>query len=458
MLPIKYPFFLNSRALRNISGLRKVVRTEPSTKMIFPSIVFVVYFSFATAIDGPPTGNWQLPTIACEEGIACFGSKNNVKAYGIIGENKDNSCIKGNNCHIRIRVGRYLEDMSKIWWELQVPAAWTSAKSADVVNAMFWVSKVKSNIEKPNGRIAIKAIIKNSPEEVKNIIQYITYDNTVISRDDKLVTNGKAQGFKFMNFLPNQLWEDDRRVYVVNDVHMFHFQSNTTLFYEDIAGKKCYNINLLEDKVYLHLTVTAPVVGASEQVVSDSPMRLFEFKNEMNNPSLPDNQPIMDNVACSVGSETSTPKSVIITPSVPPIPSSHLPTQMTPESGPETQATMTTSATSDPLSTTTRSLPSLPKDKDSKQSSSPLVFYILGGGLILALLLIALLCFLCRKKKKKRNRTIVNTRVSDSDPDFRSVMTSGTPSELDKRSKITSNLSRPALGNRDPRSKMKSIA
>ena len=405
------------------------------TTIFLVSILVVSIFPVVSGYDGPPPRNYALPTWECEKKVACFGSRDNITAYGLRGETIENSCIKGNGCPIRIRAGRFESDEDKVWWELQVPAANNFPDYRDAVHAMFWVSKTRSNRNKPNGRIAFRAELWTSPGTVKVLVKQ--NDLVLVSPQNNLVTNSKMKGFQFSELLSNQHWEDDRGLYRVNFVNIFSFNSNTILSYEDARGNKCYYIDLLNDAVFLHLTLKAPTLNYAEQAVSDSPMKLFEPKTATsNNPSMKGRYPIVNSVACSVESPNDNH-----TVKPPTLPSTTFPstTQRLPPAGPirtvppEVPVSVAMNpppiedgsppgddddgpVTSVPTITThthlsTRILPNVSTDKDTKEQSSSMIFYVLGGILLAALILIAIFFCSCKKKNRKRERIKSNEGI-----------------------------------------------
>lgn len=390
---------------------------------IIPVIAVVLHLTLGLVcgLDGPPVKN-QLPIIACLEDVACFGSRDGRTSYGIGGETLSNSCIKKNNCIIRVRTGLY-DGKSKVWWELQIPAAWNTTTSNDAVEAMFWVSKTRSNMDRPNGRVAVKVRLFTSPTKVKETVVQDT-DSVLVTPNNRKVSNGNIKGFRYKGLTPNQYWTDDPIADggSINYVNILHFDSGTKLEYQDNEGHKCYEVNLLTDAVFLHLRVRARLLAATEMAVSDSPMKLFQYKTANNNPSLKGLHPVTDSIACTVESaddihgSTKRPTSSRPTPrptkaATVPVHSSTVTPLTNPKPDTSSPAVVTTSLIKDSEPTTahsesssgvTRSLPTLPTGKDSKQSSSPTVFYILGGILIIIILLIALAWFICRKWPKRR--------------------------------------------------------
>ena len=423
---------------------------------IFLVSIFLVSIFLVSGYDGPPTRNYALPTWECEEKVACFGSRDNITAYGLRGETVENSCIKGNGCPIRIRAGRFESDQDKVWWELQVPAANNFPDYPDAVHAMFWVSKTRSNKNKPNGRVAFRAKLWTSLGTVKVLVKQNGL--VLVSPQNNLVTNSKMKGFQFSQLLSNQHWEDDPRLYRVNFVNIFSFNSSTILSYEDARGNKCYYIDLLNDAVFLHLTLQAPTLNYAEQVVSDSPIKLFEPKTATsNNPSMKGRYPIVNSVACSVESAndnhtvkpptlpSTTPFSTTLpstTQRLPPVsPIRTVPPEVPvsvvtnpppiedgsppgdDDDGPVTSApTITTTHTH----LSTRILPNMSTDKDTKKQSS-MIFYVLGGILLAALVLIAIFFCSCKKKNRKREPIKSNEGIE-------------APGKMDEQGNVRSNI------------------
>lgn len=433
------------------------------TVTTFSDVIFLLVSTFLVSIfllsaflvsgyDGPPPGNYALPTRECEEKVACFGSRDNITAYGLRGETVENSCIKGNGCPIRIRAGRFESDQEKVWWELQVPAANNFPDYPDAVHAMFWVSKTRSNKNKPNGRVAFRVKLWTSSGTVKMLVEQ--NDLVLASPQNNLVANSKMKGFQFSQLLSNQHWEDDRKLHRVNFVNIFSFNSSTILSDEDARGNECYYIHLLNDTVFLHLTLKAPTLNYAEQAVSDSPMKLFESKTATeNNPSIKGMYPIVNSVACSVESAndnhtvkpTTLPSTILPSttqrlspvspiPTVSPgVPVSVIANPPPIEDGSPPGDDDDEPVTSAPTITTThthlstRILPKVSTDEDTKKESSPMIFYVLGGILLAALILIVIFFCSCKKKNRKREPIKSNEGIE-------------APGKMDEQGNVRSNI------------------